>query len=67
MKYTVLGFSKNNAVYNKVINARRMRARVTVLTLCVCLSVCVSPVYKALRRVVLQFEHNCKLYVIIAR
>ena len=48
---------------NNIINARRMRARVTVLSLCVC----VSPVYKALRRAVLQFEHNCRLYAIIAR
>ena len=50
-----------------VINARRMRARVTVLSLCVRLFVCVSLVYKALRRAVLQFEHNCRLYAIIAR
>ena len=50
-----------------MINARRMHTRVTVLTLCVRLCVCVSPVYKALRRAVLQFEHNCRLYAFIAR
>ena len=47
---------------------RRVRTRVTqsvtVLSLCVRLCVCVSPVYKA---AVLQFEHNCRLYAIIAR
>jgi hypothetical protein len=38
-----------------LVNARRMRTSVTVLSLCVC----VSTVYKTLKSVVLQFEHIC--------
>jgi hypothetical protein len=40
---------------------RRMRTSVMVLSLCV------SALYKALKRAVLQFEHICRLYANISR
>ena len=62
--YTILYYGK---FVQCLINARRMRTRVTVVCLSVCLSVCLLPIYCPLKAFMQENEHTIKFFAELPR